>query len=72
MSKYGTIKETLKANNSCLEHFYTIRYNTFLDILLCSTTCRKLVFYAGFPLKHPDKRKKKRVYLCFIETLMSL
>ena len=51
MSKYGIIKEHRRANNSCLEHFYTITYHTFLHILLCSTTYQKLVFYAGIPLK---------------------
>ena len=34
----------------CLEHFYTIRYNTFFHTFLCSTTYQKLVFYAGIPL----------------------
>ena len=34
-----------------MEHFYTIRYDTFLHIFLCSTTYQKLVFYAGIPLK---------------------
>ena len=37
-------------NIFCLEHFYTIRYNTFLHTFLCSTTYQKLVFYAGIPL----------------------
>ena len=34
----------------CLEHFYTIRYDTFVHTFLCSTTYQKLVFYAGIPL----------------------
>ena len=37
-------------NIFCLEHFYTIRYNTFLHTFLCSTTYQKLVFHAGIPL----------------------
>ena len=37
-------------NIFCLEHFYTIRYNTFLHTFLCSTKYQKLVFYAGIPL----------------------
>ena len=37
-------------NIFCLEHFYTIRYDTFLHTFLCSTTYQKLVFYAGIPL----------------------
>ena len=35
----------------CLEHFYTLRYNTFFHIFLCLTTYQKLVVYAGIPLK---------------------
>ena len=37
-------------NIFCLEHAYTIRYNTLLHTFLCSTTYQKLVFYAGIPL----------------------
>ena len=37
-------------NIFCLEHFYTIRYNTFFHTFLFSTTYQKLVFYAGIPL----------------------
>ena len=37
-------------NIFCLEHFYTIRYNTFLHTFLCSTTYQKLFFNAGIPL----------------------
>ena len=54
LSIYGS--QTLKQNRSsnvnifCLEHFYTIRYNTFFHTFLCSTTYQKLVFYAGIPL----------------------
>ena len=39
-----------KVNIFCLEHFYTIRYDTFFHTFLCSTTYQKLVFYAGIPL----------------------
>ena len=37
-------------NIFCLEHFYTIRYDTFFHTFLCSTTYQKLVLYAGIPL----------------------
>ena len=46
-------KWILNSNNFCLEHFYTLRYDSFLHIFLCSTTYQKLVFYAGIPLQVP-------------------
>ena len=46
-------------NIFCLEHFYTIRYNTFLHTFLCSTTYQKLVFYAGIPLTAVKLKKKE-------------
>ena len=42
-------------NIFCLEQFYTIRYDTFLHIFLCSTKYQKLVFYAGIPLTQERK-----------------
>ena len=47
----GGNKSGLQMLIFCLEHFYTIRYNTFLHTFLCSTTYQKLVFYAGIPLR---------------------
>ena len=41
---------SLNVNIFCLEHFYTICYDTFLHTFLCSTTYQKLVFYPGIPL----------------------
>ena len=52
-------------NIFCLEHFYTIRYNTFLHTFLCSTTYQKLVFYAGIPLKDWWRLTIKRFYRWF-------
>ena len=47
-------------NTFCLEHFYTIKYNTFFHTFLCSTTYQKLVFYAGIPLTFtlPDSESR--------------
>ena len=54
MSIYGRqTKNIIKSSNVnifWLEHFYTIRYDTFFHTFLCSTTYQKLVFYAGIPL----------------------
>ena len=47
----GSVKiRSSNVNIFCLEHFYTVRYDTFLHTFLCSTTYQKLVFYAGIPL----------------------
>ena len=34
-----------------MEHFHTIKYDTFFHAFLCSTTYQNLVFYAGIPLR---------------------
>ena len=82
-------KNKIKSSNVnifCLEHFYTIRYDTFLHTLLCSTTYQKLVFYAGIPLikfflhchKHRIQLKLfifflfKRLFLWIISVLIDL
>ena len=51
---------SLNVNIFCLEHFYTIWYNTIFHTFLCSTTYQKLVFYAGIPLTWSDTIWLKR------------
>ena len=60
-------------NIFCLEHFYTIRYDTFLHTFLCSTKYQKLVFYAGIPLNKAKKSCiKPKESLCYESSPMPI
>ena len=58
MSIYGSqTKNKIKSSNVnifWLEHFYTIRYNTFFHTFLCSTTYQKLTCWS-FLCRNPFK-----------------
>ena len=53
---------TLNVNKFCLEHFYTLRYNTFFHFFFMLNNISKVSFLRRNPIKNDRKGEKSKLF----------